>query len=404
MGTGLPTAPEHALPGARTSCALLTLLTVLLAWPDPPGTVEVLTRPAYFALLTWFFWRTARATPALHSSAMRLVCSGFFVLWLGYTVAAAIRAAELDDRYEAFGYLRTTCEQGAWFLLGTTLISYGLMLWIPQVVRSHELLAEDTARQRGELQRAASERSELERRLVDADRLSMLGELAASIAHDLRNPLTVVKGTAESLCRRERSPQEVQEHTDVIRRNVDDADRILARLIDLARPSEATTEEVDATAALAEVAELLRVEARRRGVHLLVDGPSAAVRADRTRLQQALMNLVINAVHASEAGGEVSMSTRAFGRHVALRIEDRGAGLPRHVREGLFRPFFTTKETGTGLGLVSCRRVARDLGGDLRLYPRARGGARAVLWLPRSPADTLAAAAADEDLCPAAPC
>ena len=98
------------------------------------------------------------------------------------------------------------------------------------------------------------------------------------------------------------------------------------------------------------------------------------------------------------------MSTRAFGRYIALCIEDRGPGLPENVRDGLFRPFFTTKQTGTGLGLVSCRRVARDLGGDLRLYPRARGGARAVLWLPRSSANTLAAAAADEDLCPAAPC
>ena len=393
------------LPGARTSCALLTLLTVLLTWPDPPTALEVVARPAYFALLTWFFWRTSRASVALHSNAMRLVCGGFFVLWLGYTLAATIHVSDLEREYAAFVYLRAACERGAWFLLGTTLISYGLMLWIPQVVRSNELLAEHSARQQGELQRAASVRSELEQQLVDADRLGMLGELAASIAHDLRNPLTIVKGTAESLCRKPRTPQEVREHTEVIRRNIDKADETIESLIDLARPQTTTPVDVDAAHAIGEVTDLLRVEARRRGIALSMPaGDAATVRADRTLLAQALMNLALNAIQASGRGAEVQLRVRAFGGHAAIVIDDRGSGLPPEVRGSQFRPFFTTKANGTGLGLTSCRRIARELGGELRLYPRHRGGARAVLWLPVANGLHGDGAPADTEAWPATSC
>ncbi|HIE70223.1 MAG TPA: hypothetical protein EYP98_08595, partial [Planctomycetes bacterium] len=200
-------------------------------------------------MLTWFFWRARAASPALHSQPMRLICLGFFVLWLGYTLAAVLHISDLEMDHAAAIYLRETCERGAWFLLGTTLISYGLMLWIPEVVRSHRLLAEHSARQQGELQRSETVRSQLEQRLVEADRLAMLGELAASIAHDLRNPLTVVKGTAESLCRRPRTPEEVAAHTDVIRRNIDKADATIQSLIDLAKPKRLVPINTNATAA-----------------------------------------------------------------------------------------------------------------------------------------------------------
>ncbi|MFT4513736.1 MAG: signal transduction histidine kinase [Planctomycetota bacterium] len=395
------------LPGARTSCALLTLLTVLLAWPNPPAMFAVLVRPAYFALLTWFFWRTRKASPALHSQPMRLVCGGFFVLWLGYTVAAVIHFSGVEAGHTAAVYLRMACERGAWFLLGTTLISYGLMLWIPEVIKSHHLLAADSKRQKGELQRAEIAHGELEQRVVEADRLAMLGELAASIAHDLRNPLTIVKGTAESLCRRPRTPEEVAEHTDVIRRNIDKADETIAHLIDLAKPKQHEPVELDATAALTEVQELLHVEAHRRAIHFVVapSATSAAIRVDRTLLAQALINLSLNALQACDEHSEVRLDAREFGDRVALIVSDRGCGLPPNVRTALFQPFFTTKASGTGLGLVSCRRIASELGGELRLYPRYRGGARAVLWLPNAKALPAHVATADEGAaCPATNC
>ncbi|MCC7397970.1 MAG: HAMP domain-containing histidine kinase [Planctomycetes bacterium] len=394
-----------ALRGARTSCALLTLLTILLAWPTPTPALAVIVRPFYFGLLFWFFRRTARQSPELHGQAMRLVCGGFLVLGLAFLAAALIHFAGLDRASAAFTYLRDVCERGAFLLLGTSLLAFGLMLWIPQVLANHRLLEVHFAQQSGQLELAESTRSELEQRLVDADRRAMLGELAASIAHDLRNPLTIVKGTAESLCRRPRSTNEVAEHTAVIRRNIEKADATLNALIDLGRPRSEASTELDAVAVLREVVELLHVEARRRHVTLRLQhgGGGAVVRTDRALLVQALLNLALNAVQATAQGGTVSLRARrlagAHRRGVVLAVEDRGHGLMPSVRERVGTPFFTTKQGGTGLGLSSCRRIAIELGGSVGLFPRQRGGARALLLLPAGGASTVATRPIEEPAC-----
>lgn len=384
-----PHAVLPTLPGMRTSCALLTVLTILLAWPQPPEALGLLVRPAYFALLSWFFWRTTRASPALQQQPMRLVRGGFMILCAAFTLSAAIPLLGADPTAPLLAYLRHVCERGALFLLGTTLTAYGLMLWIPQVLASHRLLEEHAARQRGALQDAESARSRLEQHLVEADRRAMLGELAATIAHDLRNPLTIVKGTAESLCRRSRSAEEIAEHTAVIRRNIDKADRTIAALIGLARPRPVERADHAPGSVLTEIVDLLQVAANRSGVLLAIDPASARCRpltTDRTLLGQALLNLALNAVQATGSGGSVRLLAREVRRGaavgVAFAVEDRGVGLSAAVRGRLFTPFFTTKATGTGLGLSSCRRIAGELRGRLQLYPRTRGGTRAVLLLP----------------------
>jgi signal transduction histidine kinase len=370
-----------------------------MAWPQPPIELVVLVRPGYFALLFGFFWRTGRHSAELQGQAMNLVLGGFFVLWLGFTLAALVHFAALEPRHPAFEYLRDVCERGAMFLLGTTLISYGLMLWIPQVLHSHRLLGEHAAQQSGRLQIAESARSQLEQRLVDADRRGLLGELAATIAHDLRNPLAIVKGTAESLCRRQRTQAEVAQHTDVIQRNIEKADRTIASLIDLGRPRATTPRTTIARTVLEEVRDLVQLEARRRQLQIDVVASTATVHADHTLLAQALLNLVLNAVQASTAGGRIVLRARAWrvgGRDcTALAVDDRGHGITADSRGHLFTPFFTTKASGTGLGLSSCRRIATELGGRLDLRPRHRGGARALLLLPAGPAAAAVAAFAD---------
>lgn len=373
------------LPGTRTSCALLTILTVLMAWPTRGPELSVWVRPAYFALLAWFFWRATRCTPELPGQPMRLVRGGFLVLCASFTGSAAIHVSGLGDRIAMLTYMRTACEHGAMLLLGTTLLSYGMMLWIPHVLASHRLLDDEFRRQRGELRAAESARSVLEERLVDADRRGMLGELAASIAHDLRNPLTIVKGTAESLCRRPRSATEIAEHTAVIRRNIDKADRTIDALIELARPHAPQLAPLEPAAPLHEVVALLHVEARRRRLDLRVAPPAGrlpTVHSDRVLVIQVLLNLVLNAMQASTGPNPVTMAVRVRRGALLWLVEDRGSGLPATVRSQLFTPFFTTKTTGTGLGLASCRRIARELGGEVRLYPRLRGGTRAVLAVP----------------------
>jgi signal transduction histidine kinase len=372
----------NTLPGTRTSCAVLTVLTVLLAWPNAPVALAATVLPAYFVLLTWFFLRAARACLEVHKPALRLVCAGFAVLGFAFTTAAGIHFGGLESLSPGFAYLREVCEHGALFLLGTTLISFGLMQWIPRMVQSHRQVLERSAQQLGELRIAESTRSELEQRLVEADRRGMLGELAATIAHDLRNPLTIVRGTAESLCRRERTPREIAEHTQVIRRNVEKADQTIAALIDLARPRKEAPTTFLPHELLVEIAELVRVEAERRGIALELPAGDATpdpLCTNRTLLAQALLNLVLNAIQASPDGATVRLRGRATNAGVVFGVDDRGEGLPADVRGGLFTPFFTTKATGTGLGLASCLRIAKELGGEVRLRARRGGGARALL-------------------------
>lgn len=376
------------LPGLRTYCALLTVCTVLLAWPWGDAAWPGLVRPLYFGLLAWFFWRTARANPGLAGQPMRLVLSGFSLLWLTSTIAATIQLLAPARVGGGLAYLREGCESGAMFLLGFTLVAYGLMLWIPQVLASHAALDVDVARQRSALLCVETARTELEQRLIEADRRGILGELAATIAHDLRNPLAIVKGTAESLCRRPRTAAEVEEHTQVIRRSIDKADKTIAALIDLGKPRATASRRQAATPLLDELRDLVAVEARHRRLELQVRPPRGDDRAafDRTLTAQAILNLVLNALHAAPPGSRIELGARRFatadGAALAIFVADRGGGLPTDWRNRLFTAFYTTKPDGTGLGLASCRRIAKELGGSVRVHPRHRGGARAVLLLP----------------------
>ncbi|MCA8975415.1 MAG: hypothetical protein KDC98_11895 [Planctomycetes bacterium] len=383
-----PRLQSPPLPGSRRSCALLTVLTILLVWPTDTPALRVIVLPAYFALLSWFFWTTGRGLDSLPGQPMNLVRWGFLVLWLGFTTSGIVHFAELDVAHATFAYLREACENGALFLLGVTLIAYGLMLWIPRVIEANELLSRNLDQRASELVVAATARDELEHRLLEADRRAILGELAASIAHDLRNPLAIVVGTAESLCRKQRTADEIAEHTDVIRRNIDKADRTLDSLIDLGRPRARQLRTIVADEVAADVIAMVRTEARRRGITLEIaaDRRQPMIFGDRNLLAQALLNLVLNAMQAAAEGTLITVRARPlFGgsrRSTVIAVEDRGPGVPRPLKMRAFEPFHTTKPDGTGLGLWSCRRIAEELGGDMAIYPRHRGGARVLMSMP----------------------
>ena len=234
----------------------------------------------------------------------------------------------------------------------------------------------------------------MERRFVDADRLHALGELAAGVAHDLRNPLAIIKAAAGSLSRADRTPQEMSEHTEVICRNIDRAERTISALLELGKPRALEPRQVDLVESLADVVALVQVEAKRRevAVQRRVE-PGIEGHADPKLLSRALLNLLLNALQASPAGSSVTLIARRFdlttGPVAMIAVEDRGHGIDRSHRDKLFTPFFTTKEDGTGLGLLSTRRLVDEMGGRVALFPRSSGGTRAVLLLPAvAPAGT----------------
>ena len=217
------------------------------------------------------------------------------------------------------------------------------------------------------------------------DRLALLGELAASFAHEVRNPLTGVRSLAQRLADDDVNEEKRRRYAGVIVSEVERVEALVGRLLDLARrrAPAAAREMVDVPLAplLDDVALLVQGRAERAGVTVQVDGGALAARGTREALAQVLLNLVLNAVAHSPAGGTVRCTTRDAGSTVAIAVRDQGAGVPAAARERLFEPF-ESAAGGTGLGLAVSRRLVEEMGGTIRLVDVAEGGAVFEVLLP----------------------
>lgn len=240
----------------------------------------------------------------------------------------------------------------------------------------------------GEQARAAAQLDECRRMLQQATRLSTVGTLAAELAHEIRNPLVAVQTFLQILPERLDDPEVTIDLHAVALTELQRVARLLNELLGMARASVATFAATDLDVVVEQVVRLLQVSARKKDVALERSGdPLPTGAADASRLKQALVNLVLNAIQASPPGSAVQVTTRtladATGRTVVeLVIRDEGPGIPADVRERIFHPFFTTKEHGTGLGLPVTRQIVADHGGSIAVDVDAGRGAAFVVRLP----------------------
>jgi len=255
---------------------------------------------------------------------------------------------------------------------------------------------------------AQRELRETQERLRRAERLSMVGELAARIAHEIKNPLAPIKGYTQMLREKieglDNLPQRDQmlSHLAVIAEEVGAIDRKVHTLLDLARRPLLERHILVPNAIMERTATLLRLEIagsgeHRRKIEIETDLGSGVpeITADRTRVEETLLNLGRNALDAIDDGGRVSLSTRetrsdAGVRGVVFLIRDNGHGLSDEAAAKLFTPFYTEKPGGTGLGLAICKAHADEHGGELTLKRVASGGTEARLWLPVDPTEAVA--------------
>jgi signal transduction histidine kinase len=204
--------------------------------------------------------------------------------------------------------------------------------------------------------------------------------LLAGIAHEVRNPLGALDLfaglLAEELARRPEAA-----HVARIRSELASLSKVVEEFLDYARARPPVREDVDLRLLLAEVADVAQPLATERSVSLAVEGAGTA-RADREQLRRAAVNLVRNAVEAAPVASEVEVAARARDGEAVIEVRDRGPGLAPEARASLFRPFFTTKERGTGLGLALAKKVADAHGGALVLEDREGGGTVARLAVP----------------------
>jgi len=233
--------------------------------------------------------------------------------------------------------------------------------------------------------RAAAELARTQAQLVQRERLAALGELAAVVAHEVRNPLGVIFNSLGALRRQVRPDGDAPMLLQIVGEEADRLNRMVGDLLDFARPSKPSIRPEPIAHLLEEVLQSARAAAGGAApiqvVHEVEEG-LPPVPADARQLRQALVNVVQNALQAMAGGGKLTVRARREGRAVVLEIADTGPGVPGHLREKVFEPFYTTRATGTGLGLAVVRRVAADHRGTASVENGPTGGAVFTLRLP----------------------
>ena len=232
-------------------------------------------------------------------------------------------------------------------------------------------------------------------------KLATLGTLAAGIAHEIRNPLTSLKARLYTLEKHLQAVPAARKDTDIISAEISRLEHIVQDVLSFARPSDPKLETIAAETVIREVQGLMSPDLKSRGVQLVVESsPELLIRADSGHLKQVLVNLVRNAAEATEGAGTVTLRTRAAraplgGREteaVILEVADDGKGISPEVEKRLFDPFFSTKETGTGLGLPIAARIVERHGGMLQYQTRPGHGTTFGVVLPREIKDTAGSA------------
>ena len=231
------------------------------------------------------------------------------------------------------------------------------------------------------LERALREKAAMEAQLVRSARLAAVGQLAAGLAHEIRNPLASIQGAAEVLADDFVAPHPKRRLLDVMMTETGRLNGVLGRFLEFARPRLGSREPVDLAAEASSVLEL----ARHRPDAPRFAGPVAEalhVPGDREQLRQLLLNLTLNAAEAAGPGGNVVVSLARERARAILIVEDDGPGFTQEALDNFGAPFFTTKPAGTGLGLAICHRIAEDHGGRIGAVNREEGGARVRVELP----------------------
>lgn len=226
-----------------------------------------------------------------------------------------------------------------------------------------------------ELSRLIEEKLRLERELAERERLALLGQMAASVSHNLRNPLSSMKTVLQVQLENPELPPDVRHDCALVLGEVDRMSAKLTQLLHFAKPS-VNGRCADAVALARQTAALFRHDAEARNVRLEFDCPPGeiSVFASEEPLSEVLSNLILNAIEAQPNGGRVRVGLACSSDGLDVIVEDDGPGVAPEVRSKIFQPFFTTKATGTGLGLsIVARRVA-EMGGTITCDSPVRDG------------------------------
>jgi len=243
---------------------------------------------------------------------------------------------------------------------------------------------------RRHVERERHQRRAAVEQLRHAERLNVIGTLAAGVAHELGTPLNVISGTAELLGERPLAPDRVRKHADLILRQTEKITAIIRHLLDFGRRGGTPAADLDLDEAVRRSVELLAAMARKRSIDVRFEpaGTSQRVRASSRELEQVVSNLMLNGIQAMPRGGTLRVATATEQRGDAvygvISVSDEGDGIAEEHLPYIFDPFFTTKGVGegTGLGLSVTYGIVNDWGGRIEVTSRPGHGATFVVRIP----------------------
>ncbi|HVX40249.1 MAG TPA: ATP-binding protein [Gemmatimonadaceae bacterium] len=317
-------------------------------------------------------------------------------------------AAEAFGELRALGGLSAVLEfllgcaivAMAWIVAAEIVAPIGRLLGATRRVAGGDLTARVTAPERdeiGELGRAFNDMTaalatttarvaELHQREIErASQLATVGELASGIAHEIKNPVVGVSNGLDLVRRRIGPDPALSPITDEMARQLARIQQAMQELLTFARPAEPTLAPVSAAHLVDRAIRLVQPTADRAGVRLEVRAESAPrLLGDEDMLHQAIVNVVMNAVQATASGGAVRITVSGAEHEIHIAVEDTGRGIAAADLDAVFKPFFTTRHTGTGLGLPITREIVQRHGGSVTLASTPGVGTSVVLRLPRA--------------------
>jgi histidine kinase len=244
-----------------------------------------------------------------------------------------------------------------------------------------------------------TKRLEAEQQLIQASKMATLGEMATGVAHELNQPLAVIKTASRFFIKKVRNNEPIASHllatmAEEIDSHVDRATRIINHMREFGRKVDRRLDVISVNDVLRKACEIFSQQLKARGIEIVwnLQPDLPLVRADANRLEQVFINLLINARDAIEAKTErpprgekaITLTTQLLDGRVQVAVRDTGAGIPSNVIERIFEPFFTTKEVGkgTGLGLSISYQIVQDFGGSIQAESQNGEGAAFVIQFP----------------------
>ena len=267
------------------------------------------------------------------------------------------------------GEIRNKAKDGTFYWVDTTIVPF-----INKDGGPYQYLA---------IRNDISERKKTEEVLHRQDKLAAVGQLAAGVAHEIRNPLTSMKGYTEFLQLDEKNPERL-EFLNIILDEIERVNNIVEDFMVLAKPKAVELEEKNVVPVIRDVISLLEFEARKKNVHLLFDCNQEIIQidCDENRLKQVFLNFIKNGIEAMPNGGDLHVKTITHDNNVQISIQDFGVGIPKDKLQKLGEPFYTTKRNGNGLGLMVSFKIIESHHGKVFVESELNKGTTFNILLP----------------------